>query len=151
MQWKVEKQGPDGLTVGIQGGITEDADFRPILKIAGGQDLHLELSGVESINSCGVREWIHFVKNLEPSVQSLTFHRCSPAIVRQLNMIANFRGSSDIQSVLLPYYCPDCSKEVRTELTLGSDRSIPEVIPCPLCGGEAEFDDLPDSFLAFAE
>ena len=152
MSWKVDTQSGVQRVV-ITGAITEESDFEPLAALKGGDVLHLDLAGVLQINSCGVREWIHFVRRLGDSAGGFELERCSPAIVRQLNMISNFHGSGAVRSVMLPYYCSACQREELRPFDLpqaGPAGRIEEVLPCPECGGELEFDDLPGSYVAFA-
>ena len=72
--------------VALTGRIDEDSDFESLGEVLkGATKLDLELSGIRSINSCGVREWIHFVRNL-PDFEEVRYLRCSPFVVLQLNM-----------------------------------------------------------------
>ncbi|MCK6547394.1 hypothetical protein L6R52_16210 [Myxococcota bacterium] len=151
LHWTIEEHANFGRTVLLSGCITEEADFLPLTSLSGDDPLRLDLSGVEQINSCGVREWIHFVTCLTRGARPFELLRCSPAIVRQLNMISNFRGGGLIRSVMLPYYCADCSKEQHRllELNGGAPPPIEDVVTCVSCGGPAEFDDLPNTYMAF--
>lgn len=153
MRWQIQKLPEAGKLVLLSGAITEESDFRPLTQMAGPEPLCLDLGGIDQINSCGVREWIHFVTHLTRAAQSFELVRCSPAIVRQLNMISNFRGGGKVRSVLLPYICASCNHEDLLPLVLpvaGPPPSIEEVLTCPTCGGDLEFDDLPSSYVAFA-
>jgi len=73
--------------------------------------------------------------------------------VAQLNMITNFRGDAKIRSVLAPYHCPTCDQEhdAVIELEGKADVSPALQLPCPTCGNPMEFDELPDSYLAFSQ
>jgi ABC-type transporter Mla MlaB component len=155
MQWTVEPlPGRDEAElVRISGFITEEADFQPLAALPGKEALCLDLAGVEQINSCGVREWIHFVRLVTKSQRPLELCRCSPAIVRQLNTISNFGGGGTVRSVMLPYYCAACGREEHRLLDLPTTAAPPpieEVIPCSACQGAMEFDDLPSSYMAFS-
>ena len=152
MHLRIEEIPPTGALVFVSGAITEEADFRPLTTLADVGVLRLDLGDVEQINSCGTREWIHFVTRLTRSGRPFELVRCSPAIVRQLNMISNFRGGGSVRSVLLPYFCADCGHQDAVLLDLpppAAADAIPDLRPCPICGATAEFDDLPDSYLSF--
>ncbi len=152
LRWNVQTSPGGEHTVSLHGRITEEADFRPLLELAGEASLHLDLEGVEQINSCGVREWILLTRELDGLPASVQLERCSPAIVRQLNMISNFSGGAPIRSVMLPYYCDACGQEHTHAMSLSDhDTRIEETRSCPHCGELAEFDDLPDAYLLFAE
>ena len=150
MSWK-QVQVDGEQRVALEGTISESTDFRSLAEISSDM-ISLDLAQVEQINSCGVREWINFVNVLRESGKKLEFHRCSPAIVRQLNMISNFKGGGKVQSILAPYYCDHCDHELTVVVDVADIASPPEIaetIPCPECGEEMEFDDLPDSYLEF--
>jgi len=152
MHWAVERR-DDTRLVHVSGSITEEADFQPLLALGDNGRLVLDLAGVDEINSCGVREWIHFVRSLSDASPAYELVRCSPAIVRQLNMVSNFRGAGRVASIMLPYYCAGCGEEQFRLLELAANGAPPafaEVVACTGCGGEAEFDDLPESYVSFA-
>jgi hypothetical protein len=111
--------------------------------------LRLELSGISRINSCGVREWVNFMRSLPPECE-VELDRCPPSVVAQLNMISNFAGSARILSVQAPYVCEACGNEENVLLTVTPGVS-PEIGArrCRSCGGEMEFDDIQDSYFAF--
>jgi len=153
MHWEIDQSPGEDLVVHLSGRITEEADFQTLTAIAQVDTLHLDLEHVEQINSCGVREWIHFVSDLTHGGHRFELVHCSPAIVRQLNMISNFRGGGAVRSVMLPYYCAECGHEEQRALDIPADGTLPpfqDVVVCSECGGSAEFDDMPDSYLAFA-
>jgi hypothetical protein len=82
--WKVERDG-EWLRVALRGEIDENADFSELRAALRG-NVELTLEGITRINSCGVREWVNFVRGLE-GIRSLWFTRCSPVVVLQLNTI----------------------------------------------------------------
>jgi len=153
MHWIVENLS-DGSRIFLSGAITEESDFRPLVALGSAGRLILDLADVDEINSCGVREWIHFVRNLAERSPGYELARCSPAIVRQLNAVSNFRGNGKVGSVMLPYFCASCGGEQFRLLALEHEDHVGPVItdrvPCGQCGADAEFDDLPDSYLGFA-
>ena len=152
LTWKLEELPDHGRVIHLSGFITEEADFRPLVGLDWAAGTKLDLGGIEQINSCGVREWILFVRKLSAAERPFELVRCSPAVVRQLNTISNFRGAGSVSSVLLPYYCAACEQEDLRLLELpdsGAPPPIDEAVACPHCGDTTEFDDLPASYLAF--
>src|SRR5438105_2558266 len=135
-QCKVESRPGCSTVIHISGRISENTRFPAVESLASADTLQIDLSGVEQINSCGVREWIRFVTRASRSAVTLELVRCPPAIVRQLNMISNFSGGGSVKSVMLPYYCADCGHEERQLLELSRKDPAPhieEVIACPGC------------------
>lgn len=151
LTWKlVPTQDQDGwVQVALAGAITESAQLNGLIGLTGDGPVRVDLSMVEQINSCGVREWLHFVQRIDARNAPIELVRCPPTFVRQLNMISNFAGGAEVRSVLLPYWCPACGHDDYVELSLPSDRPIPETRACASCGQPADFDDVPDAYLAF--
>jgi hypothetical protein len=151
LSWQVEAAGGERLRVQLRGEINENADFTELGRQLRG-DVTLLLDGITRINSCGVREWVNFVRDL--NVDSLVFARCSPTVVTQLNAIYNFRGAAQVESFLAPYVCETCHvDEYKLLLTVehfpdAHMRHVP-AFRCARCGGVMTFDELPERYLAF--
>jgi hypothetical protein len=140
------------VEVALGGDLDEHADFGELRGQLHG-DVALVLSEVRRINSCGVREWVNFMRELDTDerIVSLELHACSPAMVNQLNTISNFRGSARVRSLLAPYVCERCDIE-QTRLVevapVPTETALP-AFPGPRCGEPMEFDDLPERYLSF--
>jgi len=150
LSWRI-KERPGFTTVEFTGEIDENADFGELKKRLKGPVV-FHLAEVRRINSCGVREWVNFVRDL-PSVSELVFTHCSPAIVTQLNMIFNFRGAAKVRSFYAPYVCDSCGHEEERLLDVqaqfpGGAGKVPD-FACEQCGSPMEFDDLPERYLSF--
>lgn len=152
MSWQLEAGADGNVRVVVAGSITEESDFTSLVAQRCDR-LTMNLGSVDLINSCGVREWIRFVRALAEANRPFELVRCAPAIVRQLNMVANFKGKGAVRSVLAPYYCEPCRhEELRlVELAGGRPSDLDTEIPCPKCDKGMEFDDLPETYLAFLD
>jgi hypothetical protein len=152
LTWRVESRGADALEVELRGEVNENADFTELrAKLRG--DVTLSLEGITRVNSCGVREWVNFVRTL-PQVTRLRFSRCSPTVVLQLNTIYNFRGGARVISFLAPYVCESCRTDEYRLLDVEEhfpDRTRPlaPAFRCEKCGGALVFDELPERYLSF--
>jgi hypothetical protein len=152
LSWQVEAVGGERLRVQLRGEVNENADFTELGRQLQG-DVTLFLDGITRINSCGVREWVNFVRELK--LDSLVFARCSPTVVAQLNAIYNFRGPARVESFLAPYVCETCHVDEYKLLDVGEhfpDGSPPLHVPafrCSRCSGVMTFDELPERYLAF--
>lgn len=151
LSWRI-KERPGLTTVEFSGEIDENADFSELRRRLKGVVV-FHLAEIRRINSCGVREWVNFVRDL-PDVSELTFTHCSPAIVTQLNMIYNFRGDANIRSFYAPYVCENCNNEEEKLLDVASqfpdgDISLVPDFRCEACNELMEFDDLPERYLSF--
>ena len=151
LSWRI-KERPGFTTVEFNGEIDENADFSELRRHLRGAVV-FRLSDVRRINSCGVREWVNFVRDL-PNVSELVFSHCSPAIVTQLNMIYNFLGPASVRSFYAPYVCEKCNREeqklldVDTHFPNGGVTEPPE-FTCERCQEVLQFDDLPERYLSF--
>jgi predicted Zn-ribbon and HTH transcriptional regulator len=139
------------LVITLGGDIDENASFVELAPRLRGHVV-FDLSAVRRINSCGVREWVTFHRDLVPaSVTSLEFRACSPQVVAQLNSIANFRGRASVRSFMAPFVCEGCGFEDERLVEVAEspmDTHLPEV-RCPTCGLAMEFDDLAERYLSF--
>lgn len=149
LAWQVQRS--NGVAVvTVSGSVDEDADFAALARdIAPHKQLRMDLAEIDRINSCGVREWVNFIRSI-PADSSIELVRCSPAFVSQINMISNFTGAARVSSVQAPYVCEECGHETRVEFDVspGQQPELPEV-PCPECKAAMEFDDIEDSYFAF--
>ena len=154
LAWQIDPP-PDGAgptVVQLVGEIDEHADLGAVADRLAGKVV-IDLGKIRRINSVGVRAWIDFVRALEDRrVRDLAFRCCSPAVITQVNMIANFRGPARIESFYAPYICDACGNELEHLIDVGEqiarDGEVPDVA-CPSCGAPMSFDDLPERYLSF--
>jgi anti-anti-sigma regulatory factor len=152
LSWRIEESQGNKVVVEFFGEIDENAEFADLRRQLKGAVV-FNLAEIRRINSCGVREWVNFVRELS-DVQSLTFTHCSPAIVTQLNMIYNFRGNAKIRSFYAPYVCESCNNEEDKLLDVesqfpNSDIGTVPSFHCGECDELMEFDDIPERYLSF--
>ncbi len=135
------------VTAVLSGSITEFSSFVSIIdglpppQNGARAKVVIDLGGIEHINSCGVREWINFLKTLEKMQVPVELWRCSVPMVRQMTMIPSMRGAAHLGSVLLPYYCSACDDDRVLLIDIPSAEGIHDEAPCPVCNSAMEFDD----------
>jgi anti-anti-sigma regulatory factor len=96
----------------------------------------INLSGVERINSAGVRDWMAWLASLKAKGTKPVLIACSPAVVERLNRITDFAGHAVIKSFQLPYACETCHVDKRM-LVHVIDMKAPYTAPahaCDACG-----------------
>jgi anti-anti-sigma regulatory factor len=145
----------DGVTtLKVAGVIDEDNELVNLeSKLSGGATV-LDLSDIERINSCGVRDWVNWLGRVEKNGARLVFVNCSPAIVSQLNLVHNFTAKGIVKSFYAPYFCPRCKKEKLLRLEA---RDLAKQTPvtkaptcrCDECDGVMDFDEMEESYFAF--
>jgi hypothetical protein len=150
--WRVTETDAGGVRADLGGELDENADLAELRRALRGPVV-LHLAEVHRINSCGVREWVNFMRELQldPRVTSVDLEACSPPFVSQLNTISNFRGAARVRSLLAPYVCERCNVD-ENHLVVVAAKPLETELPdhaCPRCGGVMEFDELPERYLAF--
>jgi hypothetical protein len=134
----------------LSGIVDERFDPEALVQQATGNRLVLNLKGVQRLTSFGVREWSAAMKQLSGKIERIYWVECSPAVVSQLNMVANFAGGAQVLSVQAPFYCEGCGTDTEIRCDLADGKApLPENVPCPKCGKTMEFDDDPDSYFGF--
>jgi hypothetical protein len=119
-----------------------------------GDLLVLDLGGIKKISSFGIREWVDFVSAAARQVRALIFVECSPKVVDQLNMVANFAGGGRVVSFYAPFRCDYCDSDHRALLQVDRDHDAIAALrlpdrPCPSCGERMYFDEDGSTFFSF--
>ena len=115
---EVVKPGPDA-EIKISGMINEDFCFEG-MDWSTVKTLKVDLEQVKSINSCGIREWIKWLKQLE-SAQIELYH-CPKIIIDQVNMVQGFLPkNARVCSFYVPFYNEDFGSEKNILLEYGKD------------------------------
>lgn len=112
----------------------------------------IDLSEIERINSCGVRDWVNWLTKVERVGTKVVLVECSPAIVQQINLVNNFTGNGVVKSFFAPYFCTNCDREKVLLVEVNELAAGPQRAPtcrCDECDGVMEFDDMEDSYFAF--
>lgn len=115
----VFKKNEDQLEIQIEGTIDEDTHFsHDALK--GAKVLVFDFSEVRAINSCGIREWIKWIKPFDQS--SITYRKCPKIIVDQINMIDGFLPPTAlVESFYVPYYSDSTGEEKQVLFSQGKE------------------------------
>lgn len=141
--------------VQVKGALNEKSEAILLLHVAGFQpNVVINLREVVSINSCGVRSWIHFLREAEKGRQ-IVLEECAPFVVFQLNTNPSFRGAAEVKSVYAGCECPSCGHQKRVCFEKGRNmpyvegRGKPEPPRCPECQTVMVMDETEESFFAF--
>ncbi len=146
-KFEVTKRGIENVVLLI-GIIDEDTILDDILAID--SPIVFNFSKVTSINSCGIRNWVNFIKNLKD--KNVFFEECPPIIVRQMNMVPSFKQHAKVMSVFVPYVCDTCEAEKLVLVGEKEMERVEEALPCDNCEhGEMELDGQKEQYFAFAK
>ena len=137
----------------LEGTIDEQFDGAALLSEVGAGPLLLNLGGIGKISSFGIREWVDFMAQAGRRASAIYLIECSPKVIDQLNMVANFAGAARVVSFFAPYRCDYCDDERRRLLQVELDRAMihaarmPDRI-CESCGNAEYFDEDPLTFFS---
>jgi hypothetical protein len=103
-QLKIDKsQQANEVIFTIAGQIDEDSTFSGA-ELSGISSVAFELEGILAINSCGIREWIKWMRTL-PNSASVKYRKCPKVIIDQINMVSGFLPEhAKVESFFVPYY-----------------------------------------------
>lgn len=138
----------------FSGTIDESFDGKKLGATAGCDTLVLDLGGVKKISSFGIREWVDFVTTAGKQVRSMILIECTPKVVDQLNMVANFTGGGRVFSFYAPFKCDYCDSEHRVLLQVDKDFETIKTMklaerPCPSCKEGMYFDEDGATFFSY--
>lgn len=118
--------------------------------------LAINLEKVSFINSVGVREWIRMLRKLADNGVEVQLRRCSEAMIHQVNMIVEAKGSAEVDSFYAPYQCDECGFESSMCIEVGPNRDMlrrmeaPQ-LECPECKTAMDFNEIPERYFLFLE
>jgi anti-anti-sigma regulatory factor len=138
----------------FSGSIDEHFDGKKLASSIRAGTLVLHLGDVHRMSSFGIREWADFVDHVTKSGSELILIECSPKVMDQLNMVANFAGSGRVFSFYAPYRCDYCDSDDRILFQVDRDWEIikgrkPPELPCATCGELEHFDEDPITFFSY--
>lgn len=143
LRWEVTS-GPERVEISLSGLVDDRAELDRLLEvIPDGQAVSFGLAGVHRVSSAGVWAWIRFLGKLKARGAQVVLEDCSICIVRQLNMLSQFRGHATVRSVNAPYYCARCNAEHLRLIELSADVAAQMQAPfeCPTCSAALELDE----------
>lgn len=149
-QFKIDIVNENGTQkVYIRGNVDEDAEFESLKKIEG--TLVVNFKDVKTINSCGIRTWVNFLKEIQG--RQVIYEECPPIIVRQMNMVPSFLGSAKVTSIYAPYVSEDTDEEKLVLYTADKFTAPGFKLPETIDGedGEMELDGNPQQYLSFSK
>ncbi|MCB0415157.1 MAG: hypothetical protein KDD50_12535 [Bdellovibrionales bacterium] len=149
----LERLQEDGkVVIKISGNIDEDSNFT-VQGFGSDGEITIDLEDVVSINSCGIREWINWLKDSKQV--HLNFRNCPKVIIDQINMVSGFLpDNGKVESFFVPYYSEDSGEEKLILFRHGvdytdGDVNAPEKIKDQETGDELEIDVVESKYFRF--
>jgi len=143
-QFRVHEQARE-VSIAVSGVIDETSAMKP--PDARGRRVIIDASGVQRINSLGVRAWIDLMEELGRSTYDIVLVNLPPVLVTQAGMISSFLGRAQVHSFMTPWVCLRCDH--MEEKLHGIAEAVPESLPCPRCRSAMELDWDRECYLAF--
>jgi hypothetical protein len=118
-----EKTDGESLLLIFEGVIDEESKFPPV-DPAKNKRIMIDLKGIRSINSVGIREWLNWIRPLSETAQIVFLHT-PKALVFQMNMVEGFLPkTATVKSFYVPFYCEACDKEENVLFTVGKEVQV---------------------------
>ncbi len=103
----------------LHGVLDEDVNFTEV-NLLDPQDIVVNFENVQSINSCGIREWIRWLMRYGAS--NITYEKCPKIIVDQINMVDGFLpNNGTVNSFFVPYYSEESGVEKQILFSFGKE------------------------------
>lgn len=142
---------PDSVRYSFKGDVDDTFRQQDVPRVKS-SSIIMDLEGLTNFNSCGVREWVFLIKDLE-KLGAITFTKCSIPMVDQFNMVPESIGSGNVESFYAPYVCETHGDtEVLLDTKGDQDAVTRQMAPekkCPACSQNLIFDAMPDSYFLF--
>lgn len=139
-------QQDDKKIITLGGIIDEDFDLKPV-DVSVVTQVEINLRKVKMINSCGIRNWIHWTDAM--SAVEVSVIDCPQAMFNVANMVDDFFPKNfTIQSFEVPYFCEECEEVSSYYFTPSTLNEISEEKKCVHCGAEAEVDVVLNQYLS---
>lgn len=135
----------------LTGPLNERAHFGQL--VARKPPLRLELSGIGSANSLGVKQFVLFIQSLKDL--ELEFHGCSEVMVELFNSFPGALGNPPlpqrVRSFHAPFECEGCGAMFKSHVQTKDVAADPPAFraPCPKCGNPAEVPGGMDEYTRF--
>ena len=149
----VTKKG-ESVLLGLTGLVDESAAFPKVDFLGDSKVAIIVWSGVNLINSMGIKEWVKWLATFPAGVK-IAYAHCPRIIVDQINMVDGFLPKNGtVLSFFVPYYCNDCSAVTNLLFTNGKEFTAgnitaPETVKCTKCGKVSELDIMESKYFKF--
>jgi hypothetical protein len=147
--WRRDQSTPP--TIVLEGVLDETANLEDLAKLLDAPVV-LDLRGIRRVSSAGTRNWLNLVRRVYAN--KLPLRACSTALVEQMNMLLDFTGGANVESILVPFECAACSRSeniliavpsLRAQLTQGPLKQP----SCPQCKSAMELAADAESYFMF--
>jgi hypothetical protein len=155
MQHRLEKKARE-LLVTLDGALDERFEAGELLreiqaslgKVA--TVVSFDLRGIPSMNSCGVREWLLFMKGMIP-ISPFRFALVTELFLDQAGLVPAILGprGTNIQQCELPYRCEACTARHLVEVNTTSLKDSAPKAACPSCKAPMKFDSDEGEYFGF--
>ncbi|MGE4133543.1 MAG: hypothetical protein AB7F86_18045 [Bdellovibrionales bacterium] len=134
---------PNSLNLQITGSIGENSPFYTV-PLGGLKEIVMDLAGVTSINSIGIKNWILWTLRI-PKDCEVKLINCPFVIATQASMVVGFAPPNmKLESINMPFVCETCGAEQILLVNRGREYeyasgdtpakiALPEGLPCPKC------------------
>lgn len=138
------------LKLVVSGQVNENFKFDN-LELSGAPTVHIDLDGINLMNSSGVKRWFKFIEAI-PAESDIIYQKVPPIIVTQMNIVEGFlSNNATVESFYAPYF--DESKDQEVKKLLKPSEIVNKKAPIIKNedGDELEFDALEETYFKFLD
>lgn len=149
---EIEENG-SSASIKLSGDVNEHFRFQNFPEV-NASEIIFDMEHVASFNSCGIREWINLISDLNEQ-KSIKFEKCSIITIDQINMVPDVAKGAEIVSFFAPYFCENDEEVSRLIVTQEAKQSLQSkeapALKCDICDQDLEFDAMEESYFLFLD
>lgn len=149
----VEERRNGAKLMKLAGTLDESSDLEGIAEQMATGEVLINLAGVERVSSTGARDWVNWLATLAARGVRPTLVACSPAVVKQLNLVKNFASRAVVKSFQAPYHCAACARDKLLLVNVSEMRGRATAPPCTCddCGKGMALAEEAGPYFAFVD
>lgn len=110
--YELSEEDSSSLELKLNGYFDEFASLPENIDFSKYKSFYIDFSGVDFINSGGIKLWVNFAETLDTHTELKTyFRKCKRIVVDQINLIEGFLpANAEVLSVYVPIFCDKCER-----------------------------------------
>ncbi len=144
LRWTLSSDHRTGSHVTLVGEINEQTNLDRLSALP--RPVRFDLSGVPYVNTMGALYLLRLIESLGGTIIG---ERCSTAIIRQLNLMAELADRLKVRSAVVPYECETCHTDHEVIVECGTRRPVLAPRRCGSCDGLLAPDEPVEEYFAF--
>lgn len=137
--------------VRISGNINEFFGKTKIPNLGTSTQIDILCENIQSMNSAGVKAWIHYFRNLRITGHTVRFYNLSPVMTQLIALNISITDRNEVVSIKVPLLCSNCKAEAFGLHYVSNGvqglMRLCEQTACRCCGQKMFLDDVPQDYV----